>query len=249
MRWCAALRRTWSPRCGRGAHPAALRLSPHDEDRDGRELAPRDARAAAHARIPGALVRTYSGALASYRDQTIEVRPLRMRPGDTEVTVRSLGRQAGAEPVPIEYDMERAANDWKVYDVRISGISLVANYRTSFGEEVRNHGIDGLIQVLAAKNRSAIKVSTRVAASRPSVSAPSLLLPLGTAVSRGVFYLPIKQECRFGPAQNDIGERRPLPGPASLSSLRLSCGARRRAAARRARRGACPALRDRRSAE
>jgi len=99
------------------------------------------------------LVRTYSGALASYRDQTIEVRPLRMRPGDTEVTVRSLGRQAGAEPVPIEYDMERAANDWKVYDVRISGISLVANYRTSFGEEV--------IQVLAAKNRSAIKVSTR----------------------------------------------------------------------------------------
>lgn len=107
------------------------------------------------------LVRTYSGALASYRDQTIEVRPLRMRPGDTEVTVRSLIRQAGAEPVQIEYDMERTANDWKVYDVRVSGISLVATYRTSFTEEVRNHGIDGLIQVLAAKNRSAIKVSTR----------------------------------------------------------------------------------------
>lgn len=107
------------------------------------------------------LVRTYSGALASYRDQTIEVRPVRMRPGDSEVTVRSFVRQAGAEPVQIEYDMERTASDWKVYDVRVSGISLVATYRTSFAEEVRNHGIDGLIQVLAAKNRSAVKVSTR----------------------------------------------------------------------------------------
>jgi phospholipid transport system substrate-binding protein len=35
------------------------------------------------------LVRTYSSALASYRDQAVEYRPLRMRPGDTEVTVRT----------------------------------------------------------------------------------------------------------------------------------------------------------------
>jgi phospholipid transport system substrate-binding protein len=107
------------------------------------------------------LVRTYSSALASYRDQTIEVRPLRMRPGDTEVTVRSLVRQAGAEPVQLDYDMERTASDWKVYDVRVGGISLVATYRTAFAEEVRNHGVDGLIQVLAAKNRNATKVSVR----------------------------------------------------------------------------------------
>ena len=107
------------------------------------------------------LVRTYSSALASYRDQTIEVRPLRMRPGDSEVTVRSLVRQAGAEPVQIDYDMERTASDWKVYDVRVGGISLVATYRTAFAEEVRNHGVDGLIQVLAAKNRNATKVSVR----------------------------------------------------------------------------------------
>lgn len=107
------------------------------------------------------LVRTYSSALASYRDQTIDVRPLRMRPGDTEVTVRSLVRQAGAEPVQIDYDMERTASDWKVYDVRVGGISLVATYRTAFAEEVRNHGVDGLIQVLAAKNRNATKVSVR----------------------------------------------------------------------------------------
>lgn len=107
------------------------------------------------------LVRTYAGALAGYRDQAIEFRPLRMRPGDTEVTVRSFVKQAGAEPLAIEYDMEKAASGWKVFDIRVGGISLVATYRSAFAEEVRNHGIDGLIATLAAKNRNATKVSVR----------------------------------------------------------------------------------------
>jgi phospholipid transport system substrate-binding protein len=101
------------------------------------------------------LVRTYSGALAGYRGQSIEFSPLRARPGDAEVTVRSRVRQAGAQPIVIEYDMEKAAAGWKVFDVRIAGISLVATYRTAFADEVRNRGIDGLIDTLAGKNRQA----------------------------------------------------------------------------------------------
>ena len=99
------------------------------------------------------LVRTYSGALAAYRGHTIEVRPLRAGAADTEVTVRSQVRQQGAAPITIEYDMEKSGPAWKVYDVRISGMSLVATYRTTFAEEVHNHGIDGLIGALASKNR------------------------------------------------------------------------------------------------
>jgi phospholipid transport system substrate-binding protein len=100
------------------------------------------------------LVRTYSGALVGYRDQAIEVLPLRASPGDAEVTVRSRVRQPGAEPVLIEYDMEKNATAWKVYGIRVAGISLVATYRTSFAEEIRNRAIDGLISTLAAKNRT-----------------------------------------------------------------------------------------------
>ncbi|HXM82726.1 MAG TPA: ABC transporter substrate-binding protein [Burkholderiales bacterium] len=103
------------------------------------------------------LVRTYSGALGSYRDQVIEFRPLRAQPGDSEVTVRSQVKQPGAVPVAIEYDMERTGSAWKVFDVRVSGISLVATYRSAFAEEVRNHGIDGLISLLSSKNRGAVK--------------------------------------------------------------------------------------------
>jgi phospholipid transport system substrate-binding protein len=100
------------------------------------------------------LVRTYSSALAAYRDQSIEVLPLRAKPGDTEVTVRSRVRQTGAEPVLIEYDLEKRDDAWKVFDIRVAGVSLVATYRTSFAEEIRNRGIEGLISTLAAKNRT-----------------------------------------------------------------------------------------------
>jgi phospholipid transport system substrate-binding protein len=104
------------------------------------------------------LIRTYSGALAGYRNQTIEVLPLRAAvgnaAGETEVTVRSRVRQPGAEPVFIDYDMDKTGGAWKVYDIRVAGISLVATYRTSFAEEIQNRGIEGLIGALAAKNRS-----------------------------------------------------------------------------------------------
>jgi phospholipid transport system substrate-binding protein len=103
------------------------------------------------------LVRTYSGALASYRDQVIEFRPLRAKPGETEVTVRSVVKQGGTAPIAIDYDLEKTDSGWKIFDVRVDGISLAANYRSAFAEEIRNNGIDGLIALLATKNRGAPK--------------------------------------------------------------------------------------------
>lgn len=99
------------------------------------------------------LVHTYSGALMSYRDQPIRVKPLRAQPGDTEVIVRSEIRRPGAESISIDYFMEKTPSGWKVYDVKISGISLTTTYRDTFAEEVRNHGVDGLIGLLSSKNR------------------------------------------------------------------------------------------------
>lgn len=98
------------------------------------------------------LVRTYSGALAGYRNQVIEFKPLRAAAADTEVTVRSQVRQPGAEPIAIEYDLAKNSQEWKVFDVRIAGMSLVASYRSAFAEEVRNRGVDGLIALLSQKN-------------------------------------------------------------------------------------------------
>lgn len=108
------------------------------------------------------LVHTYSGALASYSDQVMEVRSARTQPGDTEATVRSEIRQPGAQPIAIDYSLAKTASGWKVYDVKIAGISLVSTYRSTFSEEIRNRGIEGLINVLAAKNRQNNRRITQV---------------------------------------------------------------------------------------
>jgi len=100
------------------------------------------------------LVRTYASALAAYSEQKFEFRPLRAKPTDTDVTVNVRVLQPGAQPVPIDYSMEKTTTGWKVYDVMVGGVSLVANYRTEFNNTVRDSGIDGLIKTLSAKNRT-----------------------------------------------------------------------------------------------
>ena len=100
------------------------------------------------------LVRTYASALSAYSEQKFDFRPLRAKATDTDVTVNVRVLQSGAQPVAIDYSMEKTAAGWKVYDVMVGGISLVVNYRSEFSAMVRESGIDGLIKNLQAKNRT-----------------------------------------------------------------------------------------------
>jgi len=100
------------------------------------------------------LVRTYSRALTEYRNQSIVVRSLRIAPSDSEVRVRTEVRQSGGKPVQIDYSLARTDQGWKVFDIEVGGISLVTNYRSSFAQEVREKGIEGLLRTLREKNRA-----------------------------------------------------------------------------------------------
>jgi phospholipid transport system substrate-binding protein len=102
------------------------------------------------------LVRTYANALAGYKDQKIIYRPSTHSESDTDVTVHSEIRQAGANSIQLDYSLEKIDGNWKVYDVSVAGISLVTNYRSQFAKEVRSSGIDSLIASIAAKNKSLI---------------------------------------------------------------------------------------------
>jgi len=99
------------------------------------------------------LVCTYSAVLSTYRDQTIEFKRLHMAPGDTAVTVKSDVTQAGTERISIDCDMSKAPDGWKVYDIRITGVSLITTHRATFAKEIRDAGVDALIKLLADKNR------------------------------------------------------------------------------------------------
>lgn len=99
------------------------------------------------------LVRTYSGALAQYRDQTMDYKPLRAEPNATDVTVRTEVLRPGQAPVQIDYSMTKTKEGWKAYDIIVGGVSLVTNYRDEFSEQIKTGGVDGLVKTLAAKNK------------------------------------------------------------------------------------------------
>ncbi len=101
----------------------------------------------------GLLVRSYSAAFTAYTGVSVEYRPFRFNPGDTEATVQTLIKMpGGAEPIAVDYDMALTPNGWKVYDVRVAGASLIINYRNLFALEIDRGGIDGLIKSLVNKN-------------------------------------------------------------------------------------------------
>ena len=101
------------------------------------------------------LVRTYSGALAQVSaEQTVELKPMRSAPTDSEVVVRTEIRGKG-DPIQLDYRLEKSADSWKIYDVNVLGVWLVENYRNSFAQEIGTNGVDGLIAKLAERNKAA----------------------------------------------------------------------------------------------
>lgn len=101
------------------------------------------------------LVRTYAGAFAAVRDQTVRMRPFRGDAAkDKEVLVRSEIVQPRGEPIQLDYRMSAAGEQWKIFDVNVLGVWLVQTYRNQFAQEIANGGIDGLIKSLQDKNKA-----------------------------------------------------------------------------------------------
>lgn len=101
------------------------------------------------------LVRTYAKALNDNYDRKIAMLPMRDKEGSDDVTVRTEVQQEAGFPIPIDYKMHVQDGAWKVYDVSVDGLSLVANYRTSFAKEIREAGLPKLIDRLADRNKQA----------------------------------------------------------------------------------------------
>lgn len=99
------------------------------------------------------LIFTYSGALSQVKDQTVEFKPMRSSPGDTEVEVRSQVNQQRGEPIQLNYRVAKTDAGWKIYDINVLGAWLVEAYKGTFASEISKGGIDGLIKTLSEKNK------------------------------------------------------------------------------------------------
>ncbi len=98
------------------------------------------------------LIRTYSRSLLEFKDQSINYFPVQLDEDTKKVSVKAEVIQPGGPSVPLAYRMRIKNNAWKVYDIKVDGISLVTSYRGTFTQEVRKRGIDGLLQYMRDKS-------------------------------------------------------------------------------------------------
>lgn len=102
------------------------------------------------------LVRTYSGALTKVDDGTaFKILPFRGEAGANDVVVRSqVTQMTNAQPIQLDYRLEKTPSGWKIYDLNVENVWLIENYRNQFSQQISQNGIDGLIQALNKRNQS-----------------------------------------------------------------------------------------------
>jgi phospholipid transport system substrate-binding protein len=100
------------------------------------------------------LVRTYSGALAQVKDQSVQVKPLRDLSDPANVLVKSEIRGRGV-PIQLDYRLEKSTGNWKIWDVNVSGLWLVTTYQGQFKPVLSASGIEGVIKLLTELNKTA----------------------------------------------------------------------------------------------
>lgn len=105
------------------------------------------------------LVRTYTKVFTVYRDQVVDVKPVKLAAGATEATVLTTITKPGTQPIPVNYEMRKADIGWKAYDIFIEGVSMVMSYRGTFSTQIEQNGIDGLIKTLSEKNAKSASIA------------------------------------------------------------------------------------------
>jgi phospholipid transport system substrate-binding protein len=99
------------------------------------------------------LIYTYSGALSQIKNETIEFKPFRADPADTEVEVKSQVNLTRGEPITLNYRLSKGAQGWKIFDLNVMGAWLVETYKSTFASEIGKGGVDGLIKKLHDRNQ------------------------------------------------------------------------------------------------
>jgi phospholipid transport system substrate-binding protein len=100
------------------------------------------------------LLGTYVRSMSAYKGNTIRFLPLRKNEQGNRVEVNALVVQKNGPEVHVSFRLHRVADEWLIYDFLVEGISLVATHRSTFSQEIHNHGIDNVIEQLRLKNES-----------------------------------------------------------------------------------------------
>jgi phospholipid transport system substrate-binding protein len=104
------------------------------------------------------LIRTYANTLRAYKDQTVDYYPVRGgMEGKERVQINSVIRSPSQEDIRVSYRLAKKPDGWKVYDISIEGVSLLKGFQSQFSEEIKEQGLDELIERLHKHNDKPIQ--------------------------------------------------------------------------------------------
>ena len=118
-------------------------------------------------------MRNYGDAIVEFTADRLSILPFKGDPAANTATVRTQVKRSNGTPVPVNYSLRATPQGWKAWDVTIEGISYVKNYRTDFGSEIAQKGIDAVIQRLEAQNASGQPDPSAPAAKPAAAAAPA----------------------------------------------------------------------------
>ncbi len=100
------------------------------------------------------LLHNYGNALLDFTADRFTILPYKGDPAETTATVRTEVTKSNGEKVPVNFSLHKAEAGWKAWDIVIEGISYVKSFRTDFGAEIQQKGLEEVITRLETENKS-----------------------------------------------------------------------------------------------
>lgn len=100
------------------------------------------------------LMRNYGNAMLDFTADRLVILPYKGDPAASQATVRTQIKRDNGAPVSVNYSVHATPKGWLAWDVVIEGVSYVKNFRTDFGTEIEQKGLDAVIERLEAQNAS-----------------------------------------------------------------------------------------------
>ena len=95
---------------------------------------------------------SYLGKINEYTNQQVQfVTTKSLGQGYAQVNTDIVKPGGGGDAIKVNYLLEQEGSTWKIYDVTVDAISIIANYRNQFNRVMNNQGYDTLIKDLKSK--------------------------------------------------------------------------------------------------
>jgi phospholipid transport system substrate-binding protein len=93
----------------------------------------------------------YAGLFKKYSGQMFQVQSDRAIDPNTAIVYAQIIQTNGAQPIPVELQVDKAGAGWKATDIKVDGVSMPQTHRKEYSSVMNRNGLDGLLQAMRAK--------------------------------------------------------------------------------------------------